>query len=470
MLQGQTPLRALSAQSVEGRGEIAEVLKDDVGTRRVQLVGGVFAGRHGNYARAVRLRAGNVEWRVADDNNAIGAHGRRQPVSARAVHRHRHQVIAVERVVAERAAAEIPPEVEMTQLHLGRVREIARQQAQQRVRAACERTQQRHDARQDPLARTGMKHFLAKADEVSGAQRRHVCGLDAHPVPDERVDENAAVGPAGHVHARQRGRDTEHVSEGAVHRPLAGAARKDQRAVDVEENEPLDQDNLRQNDEPRLGSGTATELQLMFARPAASARRHDMVHWKGLAIAVAVATAGTTLGARQQAGHQAMHGDMAMMEPLAEATAQIAGSGITGTATLKEYQRADSRVVHIHLSASGLTPGLHGVHLHAIGKCEPAFTAAGGHFDPGPAGNTDPDANHPFHMGDLPNLKVGADGKGELDATTTRVTLTDSPVTLFDADGSAIIIHGNPDQGITGEPKSGVSGGPRVACGVLTLK
>ena len=39
---------------------------------------------------------------------------------------------------------------------------------------------------------------------------------------------------------------------------------------------------------------------------------------------------------------------------------------------------------------------------------------------------------------------------------------------LFDADGSAIIIHGNPDQGITGEPKSGVSGGPRVACGVIT--
>ena len=73
-------------------------------------------------------------------------------------------------------------------------------------------------------------------------------------------------------------------------------------------------------------------------------------------------------------------------------------------------------------------------------------------------------------MGDLPNLKVGADGKGELDATTTRVTITDGPLTLLDADGSAIIIHGNPDQGITGEPKSGVSGGPRVACGVITKK
>jgi Cu-Zn family superoxide dismutase len=110
------------------------------------------------------------------------------------------------------------------------------------------------------------------------------------------------------------------------------------------------------------------------------------------------------------------------------------------------------------------------VHLHAIGKCEPDFTAAGGHFDPGPAGNTDPDANHPFHMGDIPNLEVGADGRGTLKAMTTRVTLSDGPLSLFDADGTAIIIHGNPDQGITGEPKSGVSGGPRVACGVITKK
>jgi len=70
-------------------------------------------------------------------------------------------------------------------------------------------------------------------------------------------------------------------------------------------------------------------------------------------------------------------------------------------------------------------------------------------------------------MGDIPNLTAGDDGKGTLRAMTTRVTISDGPLSLFDADGSAIIIHGNPDQLITGEPKSGVSGGPRVACGVL---
>jgi Cu-Zn family superoxide dismutase len=152
----------------------------------------------------------------------------------------------------------------------------------------------------------------------------------------------------------------------------------------------------------------------------------------------------------------------------ARAHATLAGEGITGSADFTEMTYDTGVEVEISLSAKGLTPGLHGVHLHAVGKCEPpAFTAAGGHFDPGPAGNTDPDANHPYHMGDIPNLRVGADGSGTLQARTTRVTLSEGPLSLFDADGSAIIIHANPDKGITGEPKSGVSGGPRVACGVI---
>jgi len=190
-----------------------------------------------------------------------------------------------------------------------------------------------------------------------------------------------------------------------------------------------------------------------------------MLQSRMLAMAAGVALAGATLAARQQAGH-----DM-KMTPLAEATATIAGEGITGTATLAEYQHGDSRVVHVHLSVSGLKPGLHGVHLHAVGKCEtgpPNFVSAGGHFDPGPAGNMDPDANHPFHMGDLANLVADTTGKGTLKITTSRVTLGDGPLSVFDPDGTAIIIRANPDQGVTGQPKSGVSGGPRVACGVIS--
>lgn len=156
-------------------------------------------------------------------------------------------------------------------------------------------------------------------------------------------------------------------------------------------------------------------------------------------------------------------------ETVMKARADIKGEGVSGTVEFEERTKGTSRAVMITLKASGLKPGLHGVHLHAIGKCEPpGFTAAGGHFDPGPAGNTDPDANHPFHMGDIPNLEVGQAGTGTLSTMTTRVTLSDGPLSLFDADGTAIIIHANPDKGVTGEPKSGVSGGPRVACGVVT--
>ena len=97
----------------------------------------------------------------------------------------------------------------------------------------------------------------------------------------------------------------------------------------------------------------------------------------------------------------------------ARAQATIAGEGVTGTADFVEMAYDTGTEVEITVTAKGLKPGLHGVHLHAVGKCEPpAFTAAGGHFDPGPAGNTDPDANHPYHMGDIPNLRVGADGIG----------------------------------------------------------
>lgn len=155
----------------------------------------------------------------------------------------------------------------------------------------------------------------------------------------------------------------------------------------------------------------------------------------------------------------------------ATATAEIKGDKISGTATFAERASGTGTVVDVTVTVKGLAPGRHGVHLHAVGKCEPpAFTAAGGHFDPGPAGNTDPDANHPYHMGDIPNLDADKSGSGTMKITTSRVTLSDGPLSLFDDDGTAIIVHANPDQGITGAPKSGVSGGPRVACGVVTKK
>ena len=68
-----------------------------------------------------------------------------------------------------------------------------------------------------------------------------------------------------------------------------------------------------------------------------------------------------------------------------QAHAMLKGEGITGTADFVEKTQGTGTMVEITLTVSGVKPGLHGVHLHAVGKCEPDFTAAGGHFDPGPA-------------------------------------------------------------------------------------
>lgn len=178
----------------------------------------------------------------------------------------------------------------------------------------------------------------------------------------------------------------------------------------------------------------------------------------------------------------ALAGAWVSAQSATRATATLRGDGISGTVELRDVDArmaggqdmqfmTGQKAVEITVTVTGLKPGPHGMHLHAVGKCDaPGFTSAGGHFDPGPAGNMDPDMNHPYHMGDLPNLVADAKGKATLKAITTRVTLGDGPLSVFDADGTAIVIHANPDQGITGEAKSGVGGGARVACGVITTK
>ena len=119
--------------------------------------------------------------------------------------------------------------------------------------------------------------------------------------------------------------------------------------------------------------------------------------------------------------------------------------------------------IHVSIHVKGLAPGLHGVHLHAVGACGPTFAAAGGHYNPlgHQHGLESPEGPH---AGDLPNLVVNRAGVGHLDATTDRVSLSQGPATLFDATGSAFIIHAGPDDQLT-DPTGG-SGG-RIACAVI---
>ena len=115
---------------------------------------------------------------------------------------------------------------------------------------------------------------------------------------------------------------------------------------------------------------------------------------------------------------------------------------------------------------SGLLPGDHAVHIHETANCQPC-SAAGGHFDPGPNSNSNPDGNHPFHSGDLVNLKVSGRGRGLLAAVSSRVSLSEGPLSLFDQDGSAFIIHHHPDSYCPEGVASGCAGGSRAACGVI---
>jgi Cu-Zn family superoxide dismutase len=114
-----------------------------------------------------------------------------------------------------------------------------------------------------------------------------------------------------------------------------------------------------------------------------------------------------------------------------------------------------------------LSEGHHGVHIHEVGDCTASCGAAGGHFDPGPNGNPTPDGNHPFHLGDLINIEVGSNGRGSMRTTTSRVTLSPGPLSVFDANGSAIIIHVGADTYCPNGPATGCAGGARAACGVI---
>jgi len=121
-------------------------------------------------------------------------------------------------------------------------------------------------------------------------------------------------------------------------------------------------------------------------------------------------------------------------------------------------------VVRILVEAKGLPPGPHAVHVHAVGKCDPPdFASAGPHFNPlnKQHGALNPQGSH---AGDLPNITVAPDGTGRMETTTEQLTLGSGPLSVWDADGSALVIHANPDDFKT-DPTG--NAGNRIACGVL---
>lgn len=147
-----------------------------------------------------------------------------------------------------------------------------------------------------------------------------------------------------------------------------------------------------------------------------------------------------------------------------------------GTVTASEVEGG----LQITVEVSGLPAGFHGFHVHSVGVCEPDstsptdpsmtgdFLSAGGHLGA-------MDASHGTHEGDLPSLFVMADGTGTLTTVTDTMTLAD----ITDEDGSAVMVHADPDN-FGNVPERYAPGGPdemtlatgdsggRIACGATT--
>ena len=123
-------------------------------------------------------------------------------------------------------------------------------------------------------------------------------------------------------------------------------------------------------------------------------------------------------------------------------------------------------LVHVDVATITLPAGTHGIHFHQVGKCESgttAFSTASGHYNPM---GMEHGLNNPKgpHAGDNPNIDVPASGVATISFTTNRVTLTPGPTTLFDADGSSLVIHASADDQVTNPAGNS---GARIACGAI---
>lgn len=145
--------------------------------------------------------------------------------------------------------------------------------------------------------------------------------------------------------------------------------------------------------------------------------------------------------------------------PLASGTIRNAAGERIGVATLSDT----AGDVVLAVSVGQLTPGAHGLHLHAQATCTPpSFSSAGLHYNPTGREHGRLNPRGP-HLGDLPNLIVGADGSAD---TAFRVApeLAGTDSTSLLKTGGSLVVHAGPDDERT-DPSG--NSGERVACAVL---
>jgi Cu-Zn family superoxide dismutase len=143
--------------------------------------------------------------------------------------------------------------------------------------------------------------------------------------------------------------------------------------------------------------------------------------------------------------------------PTASALMRDASGNALGRLTIAQ----SSSGITVTGTLTGLPAGTHGIHVHAVGACDaPAFTTAGGHWNPTANAHGFENPRGPHH-GDMRNLVADASGRADVSTSTTA----GGAGGLFDADGSAIVIHAAADDYRT-DPSG--NSGARIACGVVT--
>lgn len=131
-----------------------------------------------------------------------------------------------------------------------------------------------------------------------------------------------------------------------------------------------------------------------------------------------------------------------------------------GTAELSPAPKG----VSIQLNLTNLPPGVHGMHIHAVAKCEgPGFTTAGGHLNPDAKHHGLENPEGP-HAGDIPNITVGPQGDVKDTVVAPGITMGDDAHSIFSNGGTALVIHAAVD-----DMKSDPAGnaGSRIACGTI---
>lgn len=134
-----------------------------------------------------------------------------------------------------------------------------------------------------------------------------------------------------------------------------------------------------------------------------------------------------------------------------------------GVARITETPQGVWITVTLPARPAGIEPGIHAFHVHEVGKCEPPFKSAGGHYNPlGKKHGIF--AKEGKHAGDLPNLHVPENSALTVEYFVPQLTLDRGKARLLDDDGSALVIHAKAD-----DYKSDPAGdaGDRIACGVI---